>query len=44
MVAKIEWWLWPMVVVVGVVVVVAVVDGRSGCARCCESFFGSRIY
>ena len=44
MVAKIEWWLWPMVVVVGVVVVVAVVDGRGGCGWCCECFLGSEIY
>ena len=40
MVAKIEWWLWPMVVVVGVVVV----DGRGGCGWCCECFLGSEIY
>ena len=28
MVAKVEWWLWPAVVVV--VVVLAVADGRGG--------------
>ena len=33
-----------MVVVVVVAVIVAVADGRSGCARCCGSFLGSGIY
>ena len=36
MVAKVEWWLWPVVVVVAVGVVVA--DGRDGCGWCCRCF------
>ena len=34
-VAKVEWWLWP-----AVVVDVAMVDGRGGCGWCCRCFFG----
>ena len=34
-VAKVERWLWPVVVVV-----VAMVDGRGGCGWCCRCFFG----
>ena len=45
MVAKVEWWLGPVVVVVvGVVVVVAVADGRGGCGWCCGCFLDSGIY
>ena len=46
MVAKVEWWLWPVmvgvVVVVGVVVAVAMIvaDSIGGCGRCCGFFFG----
>ena len=46
MVAKVEWWLWPVmvvvvVVVVGVIVTVAmtVADSIGGCDRCCGFFF-----
>ena len=49
MVAKVEWWLWPVmvvvVVVVGVVVAVVVAvamivaDSIGGCGRCCGFFF-----
>ena len=35
MVAKVEWWLWPVVVVV----VVGVADSRGGCEWCCGDFF-----
>ena len=38
MVAKVEWWLWP------VVVVVVVADGRGGCGWCCGCFLDSGIY
>ena len=41
MVAKVEWWLWPVVMVV---VVVGVADGRGGCGWCCGCFLDSRIY
>ena len=34
-VAKVERWLWPVMVVV-----VDVVDGRGGCGWCCRCFFG----
>ena len=45
MVAKVEWWLWPVVVVgVVVVVVVAVTDGRVGCGWSCGCFLESGIY
>ena len=39
MVAKVEWWLWSVVVVV-----VAVADGRDGCGWYCGCFLGSEIY
>ena len=42
MVAKVEWWLWPVMVVVAVAMVVA--DGIGGCGWCCGFFLGSRIY
>ena len=34
-VAKVERWLWPVMVMV-----VDVVDGRGGCGWCCRCFFG----
>ena len=40
MVAKVEWWLWSVVVVV----VVAVADGRGVCGWCSTCFLGSGIY
>ena len=36
MVAKVEWWLWPVVVVVALAVAVA--DGRGDCGWCCGCF------
>ena len=33
---KVEWWLWPVVVVVA--------NGRGGYGWCCECFLGSEIY
>ena len=36
---KVEWWLWPVVVVVVMGEVVGVVDGRGGYGWCCGCFF-----